>query len=100
MTKDMLLRQLGLLLSVSLALAIPSCRTSLPPKIENCVLDGFGGGDCVEVDESKMYRPPSKMTDYWCTNEPNMASFTSWCYDTSTEVTSRAMSQIKEKARK
>lgn len=71
-----------LLLWVAL-LALSGCRKDIPPVIEICILDGLGGGDCVEKDGSKLYRPPSGMKNYWSTSADDMAAFSSWCFKTS-----------------
>lgn len=68
-----------LLLWVAL-LVLSSCRRDYPPVIEICILDGLGGGDCVEKDGTKLYRPPSEMKNYWTTSQDDMADFSSWCF--------------------
>lgn len=80
---------------VVLALALASCRESVPPKIEICIGDGVGGADCVEADGTQKYRLPSQLLNYWMTNEPDEANFTTWCYDGSPPATQAAMSAIK-----
>ena len=85
----------GLLLYLSLGLLLTSCRDSVPPKIEVCILDGFGGGDCIETDGSQKYRFPSQMANYWATGEADEANYSSWCYATSVSTTKAAMSAIK-----
>lgn len=79
-----------------LALLLASCRTSQPPTLEVCILDGFGGGDCVETDGSQLYRAPSLMKNYWSTNEGDMANFSSWCYDADRSFIRRGMGEIKK----
>lgn len=101
MRTDMRQQQHGKLLFLSLGLlALSSCRNSIPPKIEVCILDGFGGGDCVEADGSQLYRSPSAMKNYWSTSEPDEANFSSWCYDTTPEVVKIGMEKIKKSALK
>lgn len=98
MQNDTRQRQLGKLFLASLGLLLlNSCRDSVPPKIEVCILDGFGGGDCVEADHSQLYKSPSAMKNYWSTSEPDEANFTSWCYDTSQSVVKVGMENIKKK---
>jgi len=88
-------RQLrGPLLLVSLACLSTSCRDSQPPKIEVCILDGFGGGDCIESDGSKLYRLPSDMLNYWATSQPDEANFASWCYQADRQTVNKAMTLI------
>lgn len=74
-----------LFLALAICLSSVSCRTDKPPKIEICTLDGFGGGDCILADGTRAYRSPSEMTNYWTTNQADMARFTAWCYDTSVQ---------------
>lgn len=90
-------RLLGSLLLIVLVLG---CRSSQPPKIEICILDGFGAGDCIEADGSRKYRLPSEMKNYWSTNQADMSNFSSWCYDASQTNTNVVMQQITEEVRK
>lgn len=78
-----------------LGLLASSCRTSVPPKIEICLGDGFGGADCVETDGTQLYRAPSALKDYWMTNQNDETNFASWCYAVSAEDVRPAMAQIK-----
>ena len=78
---------------------LSSCRKDPPPAIEICILDGHGGGDCVEADGKKLYRLPSEMTNYWSTGEADMKNFSSWCYGTTPAVTQEAMDKTKAQAR-
>lgn len=64
-------------------LALSSCRRDYPPVVEVCILDGVGGGDCIEKDGSKLYRAPSEMKNYWATSQDDMAQFSSWCFKSS-----------------
>lgn len=97
---DMLQRNHGKLLLLAFALALTSCRNSQPPAIEICILDGHGGGDCIEADGiTKLYRTPSQMLNYWATGQPDMRNFSSWCYDTGSEVIEPNMRRIREHAR-
>lgn len=64
-----------------LAVLLSSCG-SLPPKIPVCIGDGFGGADCVEVDQTKAYRKPSELKNYWMTDQRSMNDFAAWCYRT------------------
>ena len=101
MPNDMLLPKRGkLLLALLVLLLVSSCRDSSPPKIEVCILDGFGGGDCVEADGSQLYRAPSQMLNYWATSQPDMQNFSSWCYDTSSSAAKAGMAVIEEQARR
>lgn len=91
----MLRLRLGRLLLPVLALALSSCRDSVPPKMEICIGDGLGGADCIGADGSRRYRLPSELKNYWMSNQPDMANFTSWCYATnSPENMNRIMDRI------
>ena len=71
---------------------LASCRHSQPPEISIiCILDGFGGGDCVNSIGEKIYRAPSEMTNFWATTQGDMANFSSWCYDTNPKNVERVM---------
>ena len=92
------LQRLGKLLLVVLAfLLLSSCRDSVPPKIEICILDGTGGADCVEADGSQVFKVPSQLNNYWATNQPDEANFSTWCYDTTPSNVKTAMDNIKAK---
>lgn len=82
------------LLAVLVFLTISGCRTDNPPAKEVCILDGFGGGDCVEADGSKKYRAPSEMVNYWSTNEADAENFFSWCYKTGKSTIKNSMEAI------
>jgi hypothetical protein len=75
---------------------VSSCRTDKPPAIEVCILDGFGGGKCVESDGTELYKSPSAMKDYWATNEPDMGNYTSWCYQTSAASVQPSLLRVKQ----
>jgi hypothetical protein len=94
------MRQLkhGRLLFLALALLLNGCRSDQPPPKEICILDGFGGGDCVESDGSKLYRAPSAMLNYWATNETDEQNFAAWCYDTTPAAVAPVMQQLKAQA--
>ncbi len=64
-----------------LAVLLSGCGTA-PPKIPICIGDGFGGADCVEVDQTKTYRKPSDLKNYWMTDQQSMSDFANWCYRT------------------
>jgi hypothetical protein len=101
MLTDMPLLKLGKPLCLVLGLLLlSSCRDSVPPKIEICILDGLGGGHCIEADGSQLYKAPSTMKNYWATSQPDEANFSSWCYDTTTAAVTPAMEQIREQALK
>lgn len=79
------------------ALGLASCKSSKPPVIEICIGDGVGGADCVERDNTKVYHPPSELTNYWMTNQADMAAFSSWCYAASNaDVVTAMKSTAKE----
>lgn len=100
MLNGLRLRKRGKLLLASLALLLPSgCRDSIPPKIEICILDGTGGGDCVEADGSQVHKTPDELLNYWATNQVDESNFSSWCYDTSSSVVNAGMDRILKKAR-
>lgn len=68
-------------LGAMLCLVLASCNEKDPPPvIEICILDGFGGADCIERDGSQKYRAPTELTNFWATNQDDMAAFSSWCY--------------------
>ena len=100
MMKDIRQHRLGRPLLVGLALVLVSCRDSVPPPIEICIGDGFGGAKCIERDGSKLYRTPSELTNYWLTNQPDMQAFSSWCYDTSSKIMSKNLNEVKEEITK
>lgn len=79
-----------------IAISISGCRTDKPPAIEVCILDGFGGGQCVESDGTEVYKSPSAMKDYWATNESDMGSYTSWCYQTNAASVQPSMLWVKQ----
>ena len=85
-----------------LLLALPllsACRDSAPPVIQTCVMDGFGGGDCVETDQTHVYRAPSQMQNYFAFSPQDFDTFAAWCYQTSdTNAVQLVLTQIKEKA--
>lgn len=83
MTIAMQRQPLGRLLCLSLGLLLTSCRSSVPPKIEICIGDGFGGADCVEADGTKKYRAPTDLLNYWMTGEADESNYSAWCYQTS-----------------
>lgn len=95
------MRQLknGKTLCLVLGLALSACRSSTPPKIEVCILDGYGGADCVERDGSKLYRKPSELTNFWATNQVDQAAFASWCYKATPDQVSAAMAYIEKQAK-
>lgn len=72
---------------------LPNCRSSIPPAIEICLGDGVGGADCIERDNTKIYRPPSELKNYWMTNEPDEAAFASWCYNANPDQVQAVMNQ-------
>lgn len=90
--------KLGRLLLAVLALASSSCRNSLPPPKEICILNGSGLGLCVEADGTKKTRVPSEMNNYWATNQTDMAAFSSWCYDANGALIDKMMLEIQTKA--
>ena len=76
-------------------LLISGCRTQPAPIIEVCILDGFGGGDCVEPDGTKIYKMPSQMKNYWSTNESDEARYAAFCNDASPEQVRFMMNSIR-----
>ena len=72
----------GKLYFLLLVIFLSACRTDKPPVIEVCITDGYGAGDCTEHDHSILYRSPSQMVDYWCTNETDEAAWAAWAYNT------------------
>jgi hypothetical protein len=92
-------QKLGKMLCLGLVLALSACRTSQPPPKEICILDGHGGGDCVESDGMLKYRLPSEMLNYWATNQVDMQNFSAWCYNTTPQTAHQAMAILSEQAR-
>ena len=81
-----------------LALLLSGCpQKSPPPPMEVCIHDGVGGADCVEHDGSKLYRPPSAMANYWCTNQEDEAAYASWATGANSEEVSDQMTEIKKR---
>lgn len=76
-------------------LLLAGCRNDPAPRIEICILDGHGGGDCVAADGNRNYRPPSKMLNYWATSQPDMANFSSWCYKARPSDTKLVLDQLR-----
>lgn len=94
-------RKPGRTLFLALACLLSACNQSdPPPPIEVCLLDGFGGGDCIEPDGSKLFRPPSQMKNYWATNEHDQALFAAWCYGTDAPTVRAGMEEVKSQALK
>lgn len=79
-----------------LCLVCASCRTSKPPVIEVCILDGFGGADCIETDGSKKVKLPSEIKNYWATNQNDMANFAGWCYQTTPQTAGLGMASLSQ----
>lgn len=75
-------------------LLLSGCRSSVPPKIEICIGDGFGGADCVETDGSQLYRSPSSLKNYWMTSQGDEQNLAEWCYATSAVSVSAGMREI------
>lgn len=73
-------QKLGSVLCLGLVLALSACRKDPPPKIDVCLHDGMGGGDCALKDGTRAYRVPSELTNYWMTSQEDMRAFTTWCY--------------------
>lgn len=80
-------------------LLFSSCRDSVPPAKEVCILNGVGLGDCVEANGAKVQKTPSQMNNYWCTNQADMANWAGWCYDATPSATKSAMKTIKSEIR-
>lgn len=78
----------------------PSIHQDPPPVIEICIADGHGGADCIERDNTKLYRAPSQMKNYWCTNQEDEAAFAGWAYGASKEDAKSVMEQIQSEVQK
>jgi hypothetical protein len=87
------------LLATLATLALSSCRSDQPPNIEICIIGEGGGAACVLKDGTRKYRPPSEMVNYWATNQPDMSTFSAWCYDTSLKNVEMEMLKSMAKAR-
>lgn len=95
MIKDSKLLKNGKLpLTVLSLFLLSSCRTVRPPKIEVCILNGAGLGDCVEVDGTRVQKTPSEMENYWSTNEVDMQKFASFCYGAKTPGAQNAVKSV------
>lgn len=71
------------------------CRTTRPPAIEICAGDGLGGADCSEKDNSRKYRSPAELENYWMTNQDDMAAFAAWCYKSDIPTATKALETMK-----
>ena len=77
-------------------LNLSACRNDKPPQLGLiCTLDGFGGGDCVTSDGTKVYKSPSEMKNFWATTQVDEANFTSWCYKTTPAGTNAELEKLK-----
>lgn len=94
-----MLRPLGKKLFLALGLLILSgCpEKSQPPVVEVCITSPSSGADCVEHDGSKLFRAPSQMANYWCTNQADEAAYAAWATGASDEQVQDAMNQIQKK---
>lgn len=100
----------ALLLAVVLLSTLGSagCRKSKPPEIDICLHDGFGGGDCLlrqgsrlratcSVDpEGRFYCPPSALENMWMTTPEDMEAYSAWAYDTSRKNVKSHMRGVKQ----
>lgn len=90
-------------------LLLNSCRSSIPPAIDLCQGDGFGGADCIlvsgsplrplcsSVDDTQKNRfkcPPSALLNTWITTQQSEKIFAAWCYDTSSENIEKAQKDL------
>lgn len=87
------MKKIGLALFILIAL-FPSCRTSTPPVIEICITKATGGADCRERDGSHVFKPPSQMDNYWCTNQVDEAAFAGWAYDAPVPAVKKSMNKM------
>jgi len=84
-------------LAIGIAMMLASCRSDIPPKLSTvCVLDGLGGGDCIEADGSKKYMAPSEMENFWATTQTDEANFAAWCYNVPKEVVESKMKEMRD----
>lgn len=82
-----------------LLLTLSACRTDKPPVIEPiCILDGFGGGDCVMADGSQRYMSPSELKNHWATSQASQANFAAWCYRVPPKTANAALELIRQNA--
>lgn len=88
----------GKMLFLALVLVLSGCRTTRPPKIDICIGDGFGGGDCVLKDGTKAYRSPTELKNAWITTQDDMAHYSAWCYDIPQNLVEKEMENILKKA--
>lgn len=99
------------LAALALLTGASSCRRSSPPKIDICLGDGVGGGDCLLREGSRLrgiciklrdagwYCPPSALENAWMTTQEDMAAYSSWCHDTSQKNVKAHMRAIREAVR-
>jgi len=85
--------------TIILFLFLSSCRNSTPPPMDICILDGFGGADCVLKDGTRAYRSPTQLKNYWATTEFDMQGFSSWCYHTNSANIRSQMNRIKKESK-
>ena len=77
-----------------LLLLLFGCRSSHPPQIEICIFDGFGA-DCTLANGEEVTKLPSQLNNYWLTNQEDMGKFSQWCYDTSQNLISKNMEDLR-----
>lgn len=77
-------------------IAMSACRDSTPPVIEICTTVATGGADCRERDGSHVFKTPSEMDNYWCTNQQDEAAFASWAYDAPVSKINAGMKNIQQ----
>lgn len=91
----------NILVVIAACLCLFACRSSTPPKLSIvCILDGYGGADCVDANGNKIYKAPSELTNFWATTETDEQNFTQWCYGSgSSNAVAAGMKSIKESLR-
>ena len=86
----------GIAYFLALGIFFNSCKKDYAPKIDICILDGFGGMDCVLKDGSKKYLPPSETLNMWATTQDDMAKFTAWCYGADIKTVHKELIETRE----
>lgn len=72
----------GKLLLVVLALSLSACRKDPPPPMDNCLGDGQGGADCLDISGNYYYCDAECMLNRLAFRQDQFANFAAWCYDT------------------
>lgn len=72
-----------------------SCREDMPPKEATgplCSLNGFGLGDCREIDGSHTQKLPSEMVGYVARSPDEEKAYDAWCLNTDQQTAQLGLS--------